>query len=91
MPKFDFQCRNCSHVFEFARPFGSDENPTCPDCGNTETEKMIALPAIHFKGEGFYKTDSVKPKKDKKTIKEKKDKSEKGASGGEPQDKASKK
>lgn len=58
MPTFDFQCRKCDHVFEHSRPFGSSELPACPACGSKRTEKMIAPPAIHFKGSGWYKTDS---------------------------------
>lgn len=58
MPTFDFQCGKCKATFEFARPFGSDEYPTCPECGSKKTEKLIATPAVHFKGSGWYKTDS---------------------------------
>lgn len=73
MPTFDFQCRKCDHVFEHSRPFGSSELPVCPACGSKRTEKMIAPPAIHFKGAGWYKTDSrstpgskIPPKKEEK-------------------------
>ena len=72
MPVFDFRCSACDRVFEFSRPFGSDEKPACPACGSKKTEKMIAPPAVHFKGSGWYKTDSrAKPatpaKKEEKT------------------------
>ena len=60
MPTFDFQCSACNHVFEFNRPFGSNETCPCPECGNGRVEKLIATPTIAFKGEGFYKTDSQK-------------------------------
>ena len=59
MPLFDFQCQKCNHMFEFNRPFGSKEVPPCPECGSKKTEKLISPPAIHFKGSGFYKTDSA--------------------------------
>lgn len=59
MPRFDFTCQKCGNVFEFSRPFGSKIIPACPACGSKRTEKQIAPPAIHFKGTGFYKTDSV--------------------------------
>ncbi len=58
MPTFDFHCRKCKHVFEFSRPFGSIELPACTACGSKRTEKLIAPPAVHFKGSGWYKTDS---------------------------------
>jgi putative FmdB family regulatory protein len=65
MPLFDFTCTKCGNVFEFLRSFGSKAKPPCPACGSKKTEKKIAPPAVHFKGSGFYKTDSVpsKPKK----------------------------
>ena len=60
MPTFDFQCRKCSAVFEFARAFGDTVNPRCPTCGSKRTEKLLTPPSIQFKGSGFYKTDSAK-------------------------------
>jgi putative FmdB family regulatory protein len=75
MPTFDFRCLKCDTVFEFARPFGSKTTPACPKCKSKRTEKQITPPAVHFKGSGWYKTDSMKsapsttaapPKKDEK-------------------------
>ncbi|MDD5026643.1 MAG: zinc ribbon domain-containing protein [Candidatus Peribacteraceae bacterium] len=57
MPRFDFQCFDCGHVFEHEVSFGTRRVPRCPACGG-KTEKLIAPPAIHFKGGGFYATDS---------------------------------
>ena len=62
MPLFDFACKKCGEVFEHTRPFGSKENPKCAKCGSKRTEKILTPPAIHFKGGGFYKTDSSAPK-----------------------------
>jgi putative FmdB family regulatory protein len=60
VPTFDFQCKKCSAVFEFSRPFGSEEKPACPACKSKRTEKLLTPPAVQFKGSGFYKTDSAK-------------------------------
>ncbi|MDD5041891.1 MAG: zinc ribbon domain-containing protein [Candidatus Peribacteraceae bacterium] len=60
MPTYDFRCPKCSHHFEVNLPFGSKEHPLCPKCKHRKTEKLIAPPAIHFKGTGFFKTDSRK-------------------------------
>lgn len=56
-------------MFEFTRPFNSAVNPTCPACSSKRVEKLIAPPAVHFKGSGWYKTDSkaVPPTPKKKT------------------------
>jgi putative FmdB family regulatory protein len=69
MPTFDFRCKKCDHVFEFTRPFGSKDTPKCPECGSKRTEKMISPPAVHFKGSGWYKTDSGSSKKSAPTPK----------------------
>jgi putative FmdB family regulatory protein len=58
MPTFDFHCTACNKVFEEMLPFGSKGKPVCPSCGSKQTEKMISMPSIAFKGSGFYKTDS---------------------------------
>ncbi len=72
MPTYDFRCPKCSHHFEVNLPFGSKVHPLCPKCRHAKTEKLIAPPAIHFKGSGFFKTDSrSKPTPDKKPEKAK--------------------
>ena len=58
MPTYDFRCPKCSHHFEANLPFGSNVRPLCPKCRHAKTEKLITPPAIHFKGSGFFKTDS---------------------------------
>ena len=60
MPRFDYQCLSCNEIFEVTRSFGDKSESTCPKCGSNETKKLITPPAIHFKGEGFYVTDSTK-------------------------------
>ncbi|OGJ57772.1 hypothetical protein A2635_01490 [Candidatus Peribacteria bacterium RIFCSPHIGHO2_01_FULL_51_9] len=66
MPRFDFQCEKCQHIFEAVIPFGSKKFPKCSKCSGP-VQKQIALPlGIHFKGSGFYKTDSVSVKESKK-------------------------
>jgi putative FmdB family regulatory protein len=61
MPTFDFQCEKCGNVFEDSIAFGAKTFPSCPACGGKKIEKLLAPPlGIHFKGSGFYKTDSQK-------------------------------
>lgn len=72
MPTFDFTCMACKVEFEFSRPFGSKQKPRCPSCGSTKTEKQIAPPTIHFKGAGFFVTDS-KTSTEKKVVTPKKE------------------
>lgn len=77
MPTFDFQCSACGLTFEYSRPFGSTKLPACPACKSKKVQKLLSTPTIHFRGEGFYKTDSRKappaptPKKEEKKKEEK--------------------
>ena len=67
MPTYDFRCQQCSRLFEAALPFGSKRKPPCPACGARKTEKRITPPAVHFKGTGFFTTDSRKAHAKKET------------------------
>ncbi|MDD5056131.1 MAG: zinc ribbon domain-containing protein [Candidatus Peribacteraceae bacterium] len=59
MPNYAFQCHDCMHDFEKIMPLGTTETPPCPACGGT-SRKIMKPPMVHFKGSGFYKTDSNK-------------------------------
>ncbi len=63
MPNYEFQCGECQTTFPKVLPFGSKDLPLCPACGGV-TRKLIKPPMIHFKGSGFYKTDSTRKKGD---------------------------
>lgn len=57
MPAYDFRCTACGNVCEVRRP-GSDDSPVpCPVCGGT-TKQVFHPVGVHFKGAGFYSTDS---------------------------------
>ena len=57
MPTYDYKCTVCFASFRKVLPFGTDEIPQCPRCGGV-SQKIIIPPMIHFRGNGFYKTDS---------------------------------
>ena len=62
MPMYHFRCETCGTTTERKMPFGSTELPACEKCGKSMV-KVIVPPMVHFKGSGFYKTDSSsKPK-----------------------------
>lgn len=44
MPLFDFQCQACENVFEAL--VRGETLPSCPECGATELERLLSLPAI---------------------------------------------
>lgn len=55
MPLYEFQCKECKHVFERMQKV-SDPEPPCPQCGSA-VEQLISPPAVQFKGSGWYVTD----------------------------------
>lgn len=56
MPLYEYQCKQCSHLFERIRKFSDPPLTTCPKCGGS-VEQLISPPAIQFKGSGWYVTD----------------------------------
>lgn len=57
MPAYDFRCTNCRHTFEIRRPSSDTNAPVCPLCG-AATKRVFTPVGVHFKGSGFYATDS---------------------------------
>ena len=56
MPRYDYQCSSCSHVFELRQSFNEEPFGVCPQCAGTARRKFHAVPII-YKGSGFYTTD----------------------------------
>ncbi len=64
MPIYDYRCDHCGHVFSAVQSFADAPLGACPNCGKTP-RRLLATPAIVFKGSGWYKTDSrAAPKND---------------------------
>ena len=59
MPLYEYLCDACGHRFEVIRKFSDAPLETCPKCGG-HVQKLIASPAIQFKGSGWYITDYAK-------------------------------
>jgi putative FmdB family regulatory protein len=71
MPKYDFRCETCGSEFSESHPMGTTMLPMCPTCkNNVKVRKMLRAPMVHFKGSGFYKTDSSKSSAPKKPVTE---------------------
>ncbi len=56
MPYYDYACGACSHTFTVRRGFHDDVEESCPECG-ASAQRRLSLPAIVYKGSGFYTTD----------------------------------
>ena len=56
MPRYDYECLSCGHVFELRQSFDADPRGVCPLCEGTSRRKFHPVPII-YKGSGFYVTD----------------------------------
>ena len=57
MPAYDYRCLECSTVCEITRRALDDSPIACPSCGGA-TKQLFHPIGVHFKGSGFYNTDS---------------------------------
>lgn len=57
MPIYDYRCDHCGHVFSAVQSFSDEALEQCPNCGK-KPRRLLSMPAIVFKGSGWYKTDS---------------------------------
>ncbi len=65
MPIYEFVCESCGNEFEQIQSFSDSSVPACVRCGSTQVVRRMGRPAIHFKGSGWYITDSKKSKDSK--------------------------
>ncbi|NDA79784.1 MAG: FmdB family transcriptional regulator [Actinobacteria bacterium] len=57
MPTYQYFCDVCSLDFEASRSFSDSSEQLCPEC-SAVARKVFAPVGVHFKGSGFYRTDS---------------------------------
>ena len=56
MPLYEYKCIKCRHQFERIESVTASDVKKCPKCG-AKAERLLAAPAIQFKGSGWYVTD----------------------------------
>jgi putative FmdB family regulatory protein len=56
VPLYEYECVKCHHRFEKIERVTASAEKTCPACGG-KAERLLASPAIQFKGSGWYVTD----------------------------------
>ncbi len=57
MPKYEYACKSCGEHLEVVQSFTDAPLSECPGCGG-DLRKVFSVPAITFKGSGFYRTDN---------------------------------
>jgi putative FmdB family regulatory protein len=58
LPVYDYRCGG-GHEYELTEGFHAPTEHPCPTCGK-KSRRQISLPAVIFKGSGFYSTDNRK-------------------------------
>jgi putative FmdB family regulatory protein len=56
MPLYEYECLVCGHRFERIQRFSDPPASECPACGGS-VRRLLGVPALQFKGSGFYITD----------------------------------
>lgn len=59
MPRYDYRCQQCGHIYEKREGFDAPSLQVCPQCSGT-ARRVLTPPAIVFKGSGWYSTDNRK-------------------------------
>lgn len=57
MPIYEYECRECGHVFDALQKISDAPLADCPDCGKPELRKLLSAPNFRLKGGGWYETD----------------------------------
>lgn len=64
MPIYEYQCEDCSCLFELKQSFSDNSVVYCPQCRGKTTRIFSPVPII-FKGPGFYVTDNAAAEKNR--------------------------
>jgi putative FmdB family regulatory protein len=56
LPLYEYECDKCQHRFEKIEAMSASVTKKCPKCGG-KAGRLLAAPAIQFKGSGWYVTD----------------------------------
>ena len=61
VPRYDYECNSCRHVFELKQSFDAEPVASCPSCESDARRLIYSVPVV-FKGSGFYVNDYGKGK-----------------------------
>lgn len=60
MPIYEYACRKCGHRLDALQKMNDDPLVDCPECGETELQRLLSAPRFRLKGKGWYETDFKK-------------------------------
>lgn len=58
MPTYEYACSTCDQTHEVQQSMSDPTLTECPVCGQATVRKLFSGVGVHFKGSGFYRTDS---------------------------------
>ena len=58
MPTYEYHCSSCNATYDLRQGFDAENSHTCEECGKGEAKRVLHAPKVHFKGSGWYITDS---------------------------------
>ncbi len=58
MPTYEYECTKCGLITEEFKPMSAPRRQRCPKCRGKVQRLISGGMGIHFKGSGFYVTDS---------------------------------
>lgn len=56
MPLYEYRCTQCGNRYEKIQSFSAEPDTACPKCGG-KVERPLTVPALQFKGAGWYIND----------------------------------
>ena len=63
MPIYEYQCKSCGHELEKLQRMSDPALTDCPDCNESELQRLVSAAAFRLKGSGWYETDFKKGSK----------------------------
>jgi putative FmdB family regulatory protein len=57
MPIYEYECRDCGHVFDALQKMSDQPLTECPVCSQPGLRKLLSAPNFRLKGGGWYETD----------------------------------
>jgi putative FmdB family regulatory protein len=58
MPTYEYECTRCGHIIEEFKSMSAPRRQRCPECRGKVERLISGGMGVHFKGSGFYVTDS---------------------------------